>query len=108
MSYSYDFSMRRKAHIYSAHTASPLCETCGLARTAECHAFYSYLETPANPVPSLPFAVITIMYQPGVGTQRKVSNREELDAFIDECIKNNTPFHVGHEFGNIDGTHPKR
>ena len=45
---------------------------------------------------------------PGIGHYVELYSRKELYYLIEECIEQNKPFTVGHEFGSIDGTHPKR
>ena len=55
-----------------------------------------------------PFATVTVFYAMGIGRTQNVYSRAALVSLMDQCIEDNTPFHVGHEFGNVDGTHPKR
>jgi hypothetical protein len=51
---------------------------------------------------------ITVYYDSGVGTTYENIDTIDLHLLIDNCLFNNRPFTVGHIFGNIDGTHPKR
>jgi hypothetical protein len=113
------------------------CESCGLPYGAECHAYYSHLEpkptlaphrfqsssnqlhavctiegcggtrTDAQHIVSEDIHV-TVWNSPGVGTSTIFETRGEFLNFALESIANNIPFSVGHVFGNIDGTHPKR
>lgn len=48
-----------------------------------------------------------IYKQPGIGEPCKGLTRNRLFETIEMCLENNWPFTVGHEFGNIDGSHPK-
>jgi hypothetical protein len=51
---------------------------------------------------------VTIWYQLGVGQMRTFETRGAFLDFALQAIADNIPFQVGHVFGNIDGTHPKR
>lgn len=51
---------------------------------------------------------VTLWKEPGLGQYYSWNTRGELLDQILRCLDTNTPFTVGHVFGNIDGTHPKR
>jgi hypothetical protein len=51
---------------------------------------------------------VTVWNQPGTGTQVTLRSLEAFRALSTTLLATNTPFQVGHVFGNIDGSHPKR
>jgi hypothetical protein len=51
---------------------------------------------------------VTVYKEPGIGAYFSWNTRGELLDHILRCLEANTPFTVGHIFGNIDGTRPKR
>ena len=51
---------------------------------------------------------ITVWDSPGIGTQVTLHSLEAFRALSLSLLADNTPFQVGHVFGNIDGSHPKR
>ena len=51
---------------------------------------------------------ITVWIDKGVGIEYTLEGRESLIAAIDSCIEDGYPFQVGHTFGDLDGTHPRK
>jgi hypothetical protein len=72
-----------------------LCDACGHSRTDAIHAITEDIH-------------VTVWNQPGTGREKNFQTRGAFLDFALQCIADNVPFTVGHTFGNIDGTHPKR
>lgn len=51
---------------------------------------------------------VTVWQSPGIGHSFVCETRGGFINYALTLLASNTPFTVGHVFGNIDGTHPKR
>ena len=85
----------------------PAADTHGVKRSVEWWVeHFKALNVPVKKEES--FIHVTLWKEPGIGTCVENLNIHKFLGLVVECLQNNTPFQVGHVFGNIDGTHPKR